>query len=93
MPSRLLIALLQRFRNEVHAWTLLSNGGMEIISLVGLYSTEAHPFGLVYEYSDGLDLRQYLRKNPGVGRLELVFIPAYPLPTNLLILPDNSWRG
>ncbi|KAF9644639.1 kinase-like protein [Thelephora ganbajun] len=37
-----------------------------------MYSTETHPFGLIYEYMDGLDLGQYLRNEPNVGRLELL---------------------
>ncbi|KAF9647228.1 kinase-like protein [Thelephora ganbajun] len=37
-----------------------------------MYSTETHHFGLVYEYMNGLDLRQYLRNEPNVGRLKLL---------------------
>ena len=44
--------------------------------LVGVYSTEARPFGLVYETMDGLDLRQHLRNNPNAGKLNLVFISS-----------------
>ena len=72
---------MQRFCNEAHAWTLLHQGGIEVVPLVGVYSTDAHPFGLVYEYLGGLDLKQYLKNNPGAGRLELVLIPARSLPT------------
>ena len=61
--------------------------------LVGVYSTEKHPFGLVYEYMDNLDLRQHLKNKPNVGRLELVLIPPL-LSTNLLtFLDDSSWRS
>ena len=49
-----------------------------MVPLVGVYSTEAHPFGLVYEYMSGLDLKQYLRNEPNVGRLNLVRIPIPP---------------
>jgi len=42
---------------------------------MGVYSTETHPFGLIYEHMDGLDLKQYLRNEPNVGRLKLVFVP------------------
>jgi hypothetical protein len=27
---------------------------VDVVPLVGVYSTEAHPFGLVYEYMEGL---------------------------------------
>lgn len=51
---------------------------------MGAYSTDAHPFGLVYDYLDGLDLKQYLRNEPNVGRLKLVLTPfpliCYPTP-------------
>ena len=43
--------------------------------LLGVYSTETHHFTLVYEYAHGLDLQQYLKGEPSVGRLNLVFIP------------------
>ena len=58
------MAFLQRFYNEVRMCGLLHHGDAEVVSLVGMYSTEAHPLGLIYEYMDGLDLRQYLRTNP-----------------------------
>jgi len=51
-----------------------------VVPLGGVYSTEAHPFGLIYEYADGLDLKQYLRNEPNADRLELV--PIYA-PTRL----------
>ena len=64
-----------------------------VVPLVGVYSTEAHPFSLIYEYMEGLDLRQYLRNEPRVERLQLVPIPMhllYLLFTNPLMLLDNS---
>ena len=63
----------QRFENEVLVWTFLHDKGLDVVPLVGVYSTEARPFGLVYETMDGLDLRQHLRNNPHVGKLNLVF--------------------
>jgi len=71
---------LQRFHNEVHVWSTLHHRGAGVVLLVGVYSTEAHPFGLVYKYLDGLDLRQHLRDKPNVGRLKLVLTPIYHLP-------------
>lgn len=56
-----------------------------MLPLVGVYSTDAHPFGLVYEYLDGLDLKQYLRNEPNTDSLKLVrrSIPANSLQFNL----------
>lgn len=51
---------------------------------MGVYSTDAYPFGLVYEYMDGLDIRQHLRNAPNEDRLTLV-LPARPL-----MFLDNS---
>jgi len=67
-----------------------------VVPLVGVYSTEAHPFGLIYEYMDGLDLRQYLRNKHDVDRLNLVLIPTHSFPklsTTSLIVLNNSWQG
>jgi serine/threonine protein kinase len=69
-------ALLQRFCNEVHVCDLLRHGGVDVVPLVGVYSTDTHPLVLVYEYADNLDLRQYLRNEPNVRRLDLVRIPT-----------------
>jgi serine/threonine protein kinase len=49
------------------------------VPLVGVYTTEAHPFGLVYEYMDNLDLKQYFRSEHNVGRLKLVPTPPIPI--------------
>ena len=87
---------LQRFHNEVHTWTLLHRGGVDIVPLVGVCSTEAHPFALVYEHLDGLDLRQYLRSQPNASRTKLVLIPFYlfPLPSiNPLMVLETAGRG
>lgn len=80
MPNTLLIALLQRFLNEVHLSSLLHNIDINVVSLMGVYSTETHPFGLVYEYADGLDLRQYLRSEPDAERLKLVLPLSHSRP-------------
>ncbi|KAF9645687.1 kinase-like protein [Thelephora ganbajun] len=61
--------VVTRFCNEVYAYILLPRTD---VLLVGVYSTHTHPFGLVYEYMDNLDLRQYLRSEPNVGRLKLL---------------------
>ena len=90
------MAFLQRFYNEVRMCSLLHHGDVEVVSLVGVYSTEAHPLGLVYEYMDGLDLRQYLRNKPNAARLKLVLIPistSRMLSTNHPTFFVNSWWG
>ena len=74
---------------------------MDVVPIVGVYSTEAHPFGLVYEYMDGLDLRQFLRNKPNAGRLKLVLTPipsachssAYLPPANSCWKWSGAWAG
>lgn len=95
MLSLLLTAPLQRFRNEVHVCTLLHHEDVDVVPLVGVYSTEAHPFGLVYEYMHGLDLRHYMRNEPSAEKLKLVLSPLHFIPfrpANLLMLLSYSWR-
>ena len=65
----------QRFSNEVRVCSLLHRRDVNAVPFVGVYSTEAHPFALVYEYMDGLDLKQYLRSEANAKRLELVLVP------------------
>lgn len=88
-----LTAPSQKFRNEVHVYNTLRRRGVEVVPLVGVFSTEVHPFGLVYEYMSGLCLRQYLRGKPNVRKLKLVPIPisARLLSVNRLIFIVNSW--
>ena len=68
----------QRFHGEVNACNLLHDEDVHVVPFVGVYSTETHPFGLVYKYVDGLDLKQYLRNGPTVWGLQMVLIPAHP---------------
>ncbi|KAF9649159.1 hypothetical protein BDM02DRAFT_3186563 [Thelephora ganbajun] len=67
-----LAQVIARFHNEANVCGFLTHRDVGVVSFVGVYSTEAHPFGLVYEYMDGLDLKQYLRNEPNVGRLKLL---------------------
>ena len=86
----------QRFLSEVHACTLLHHRNIDVVRLVGVYSTETHPFGIIYEHMDGLDLKQYLRNEPNAGRLKLVLIPLHTLSlqgTHPLMLLDDSLRA
>lgn len=75
-PNTLLTTPTQRFHSEIHIWSLLHHGAVKVVPLVGVYSTEKHPFGLVYRYMEGLDLRQYMRSKPNIGRLQLVSYPS-----------------
>ena len=75
---------IQRFHNEVHVHSLLHKD-VDVVPLVGVYSTEAHPFGLIYEYMDGLDLKQYLRNQPNVERAKVVLVPLHSLSPSDLI--------
>ena len=77
---------IQRFRNEVHTCSLLSEADA---FLVGMYSTQRHPFGLVYEYMDNLDLKQYLTNEPEVEKLKLVAILFHVVPV-LAVTPSDS---
>ena len=86
----LLIASIQRFRNEVHACSLLPPTD---VLLIGVYSTETHPLGLIYEYAGNLDLQQYLRSEPNAGRLNLVLVPSDVLHTRHPLLTLLSGNG
>lgn len=92
-PVQLLSVPLQRFRDEARVWTLLCHGGVDVVSLVGVYSTEAHPFGLVYEYMDGLNVQQYLGNVLSGSRLKLVLVSMLLLLllfTSSLMFLDHS---
>lgn len=55
----------------------------------------AHPFALVYECMDGLDLKQYLRNDPNARKLKLVLVPLHAISilfAGPLMLLDNSSR-
>ena len=43
-----------------------------VVRFLGVYSTPTHPFALVFEFMDHLNLREYLSNNCGVRRLDLV---------------------
>ena len=50
----------------------LSNEEKSFVPFIGLYSTLEHPFALVFQFMDHLNLKGYLRDNKDVGRLEPV---------------------
>ena len=88
-PERYTVDILQRYCNEVRVCSLLCNRDVGVAMFVGAYSTEAHPFGLIYEYMDGLDLKQYLTNEPYVGKLKLVQFPFHAFPHQS---SDTSWQ-
>jgi len=79
VAPRFIVDTAQRFSNEVHVYRHLHCGDVDVVPFVGVYSTGVHPFGLVYEYMEGLDLKQYLRNEPNVRKLEMVLAPLHTL--------------
>ena len=80
----------QRYYNEMRVCNLLHRRGVGAAAFVGAYSTEAHPFGLIHEYMDGLDLKQFSRHKPYAGRLKLVCLHLHAFTNNCLTFLDNS---
>jgi serine/threonine protein kinase len=60
----------QRFNNEILACGYLVHPN--VVPFIGVYSTPEHPFGLVFEYMEDRNLKEYLRNNEDVRRHELV---------------------
>jgi len=54
-----------------------------MVPFIGVYSTQDHPFALVFEFMEHLNLREYLRNNCEVGRLDSV---RFSLPSHSLIV-------
>ena len=50
------------------------NGAVGFVSYLGVYSTPEHPLSLVFEDKNYLNLREYLRNNHEVSRVNLVSI-------------------
>ena len=90
LPHRYTVDISQRYHNEIRACSLLHLKGAGVVPFVGTYSTEEHPFGLIYEYMDGLDLNQCLRSQSHVCRLKLVHASLSQFFVNRLMLPYNS---
>ncbi|KAF9654070.1 kinase-like protein [Thelephora ganbajun] len=59
-----------RFLKEVWASSQLSHPN--IVPFLGVYSTPSHPFALLYEMMDNLDLGRYLTQRSNVSRLKLL---------------------
>ena len=66
---------------------------MRALQFLGVYSTAEHPMALIYEYMDGLDLKQHLMNDPNAEKLKLVIVPLHALSIlriSPLKLLDNS---
>ena len=81
----------KRFHKELYISNHISH--RNVVSLIGVWSTEAHPFCLVYEYMANFDLGQYLRGEPGVGRLMLVLTPMLLRSVNRLTILATAGRS
>ena len=89
-PRWYTVDISQRYCNEVRISILLHREAVGVVPFVGVYSTEAHPFGLIYEYMGGLDLKQFSKNKPYIGRLKLVRVPMHAFSINNLMLFDDS---
>jgi hypothetical protein len=43
-----------------------------VVPIIGVYSSPAYPFALVYEMMENVDLRQHLAQQPAISRLKFV---------------------
>ena len=87
----------QRLYKEAKTCSHL-NDNKCFVSFIGIYSTQDHPFALVFEFMDRLSLRGYLRDNQDIGRLELVrsivtSIAFYLLTVSTPAIGNSSWSG
>ena len=62
----------QRMYKEALMYSHLNGTGRSFVPFIAVYSTPEHPFGLVFEFMEHLNLGDYLRNNPDIPRLELV---------------------
>lgn len=60
----------QRFYNEILACSRLVHPN--VVPFIGVYSTPEHPLGLVFEYMEHDNIKEYLRSGKDIGRRELV---------------------
>ncbi|KAF9644513.1 kinase-like protein [Thelephora ganbajun] len=59
-----------RFYKEARAYSLLSH--RNIVPFVGVYSSLKHPFSLVFDFMERLNMTEYLGKEPNARKVELV---------------------
>ena len=64
----------------------LNDGGRNFVPFIAIYSTPEHPFGLVFESMEHLDLGYYLTNNPDIPRLKLVRLCCHELSHRLTVL-------
>ena len=58
---------------EASTCSYLNDNGKSFVPFIGVYSTKEHPFALVFELMEHLNLSVYLRNNREVGRVDLVW--------------------
>ena len=93
-PIRITLTIYpQRFLRGVWASTRLSHPN--IVPFLGVLSTPTHPFALLYEMMDNLDLYRYLAQHPNVIRLKLVSVVLIVSIAGpwLIALPPRSQRS
>jgi len=66
--------------------------GWNTVPFLGVYSTPEHPLALVFEFMDHANLREYLRNNRNVGRLELVGSRHTARCSSYQRLEASCWR-
>ncbi|KAF9646932.1 kinase-like protein [Thelephora ganbajun] len=61
-----------RLCKEASTCGRLNNSNNNLVSFIGVYSTCEHPFALVFEFMDHLNLGEYLRNNREIWRMKLL---------------------
>ena len=68
-----------------------------MVPFIGIYSSPEHPSALIFEFMEQLNLREYLRNNRGVRRLELVgsncIFPTHHLNVSWSAVGDSTRCG
>jgi serine/threonine protein kinase len=63
------------------------------VSFIGVYSTQTHPFALVFELMNHFNLGEYIRNNHDVGRVELVCFSSPCQPLIVISAPRHQVLG
>lgn len=69
-PSGISLTTLQRFHRHVLMYMELSHAN--IVSLLGVFSSDRFPYACVFESAGKENLPEHLVSNPGASRLKLV---------------------
>jgi len=62
----------QRLFKKALTYSRFTDSDNIFLSFAGVYSTHEHPFALVFELMDQLNLKTYLKNNQDIRRLKLV---------------------